>query len=76
MKKGIRIMAKKIELFTPPTHDEIATCAFRIYQEEGCFPGRELDHWLRAEAELLAEKRNGNGLSKKNRRTPQPSMAA
>ena len=39
-----------------PSHEEIAACAYHIYVEEGCIPGREIDHWLRAEAKLLRER--------------------
>ena len=34
------------------TEVEIATRAYFIYESEGCPAGRELDHWLEAEAEL------------------------
>src|SRR2546423_419761 len=43
-----------------PSHDEIAAQAYQIYLREGCIEGRDLDHWLRAEAELR-ERVNGNG---------------
>lgn len=35
-----------------PTHDEIALCAMTIWVEEGHPQGRELEHWLLAEARL------------------------
>src|SRR2546423_9659406 len=41
-----------------PTHDEIAAQAYQIYLREGCVEGRDMDHWLQAEAELRA---HGNG---------------
>jgi hypothetical protein len=34
------------------TEVEIATRAYFIYESEGCPAGRELDHWLEAEAQL------------------------
>jgi hypothetical protein len=34
------------------TEVEIATCAYFIYVSEGCPAGREMDHWLEAEARL------------------------
>ncbi|HMD31367.1 MAG TPA: DUF2934 domain-containing protein [Candidatus Acidoferrales bacterium] len=34
-------------------HNSIARRAFDIYEEEGRIPGRDLENWLRAEAELL-----------------------
>ncbi len=30
--------------------DEIKLIAFRIWQEEGCCDGCDLEHWIRAEA--------------------------
>src|SRR3569832_200347 len=35
-----------------PTHDEISAHAYQIYLREGCVEGRDMDHWLQAEAEL------------------------
>ncbi len=49
-------MAKKIEPIPLPTHEEIAACAYKIYLEEGSVPGHELDHWLRAEAQMMEER--------------------
>ena len=36
--------------------DEIAARAYEIYEREGRSDGRDMDHWLRAEAELRAER--------------------
>ncbi|MBI3849963.1 MAG: DUF2934 domain-containing protein [Verrucomicrobia bacterium] len=35
-----------------PTRDEIALCAYSIWEREGRSQGRELQHWLQAEAVL------------------------
>ena len=35
-----------------PSHDEIALCAMTIWVEEGWPEGRDLEHWLKAEARL------------------------
>ena len=35
-----------------PTHDDIALCAMSIWEDEGRPQGRELEHWLLAEARL------------------------
>ncbi len=35
-----------------PTHDDIAECAVSIWEEEGRPQGRDLEHWLLAEARL------------------------
>jgi len=38
-----------------PAPDEIARRAYLIYETEGCLPGLDLQYWLAAEAELIAE---------------------
>jgi hypothetical protein len=42
---------------TPERHAEIARRAYAIWEREGRPNGGELDHWLRAEAELAAPPR-------------------
>ena len=37
-----------------PGHDEIALCAFLLWEREGCQPGREMTYWLQAECEVRA----------------------
>jgi hypothetical protein len=37
---------------TRPSAEQIAQRAYEIYEREGRQPGRELENWLRAEAEL------------------------
>ena len=41
--------------FTPPT-DEVARRAYFSYENEGSLPGHDVQHWLKAEAELIAER--------------------
>ena len=36
------------------TEDEIAVCAYFIWEQEGKPVGRALDHWLQAELQLAA----------------------
>ena len=38
-----------------PTQDEVASRAYFNYVNQGSTPGREMQHWLTAEAELIAE---------------------
>jgi Protein of unknown function (DUF2934) len=40
---------------TTPTREEIALRAYHIYLERGGAPGNELEDWIRAERELLAQ---------------------
>jgi hypothetical protein len=39
-----------------PSADEVARRAYFSYQNEGSLPGRDVQHWLKAEADLLAER--------------------
>lgn len=52
--KPVRKRTKADAPTSPPeiTEAEIATCAYFIYVSEGCPAGREMDHWLEAEARL------------------------
>ena len=54
-----------------PTNEEIAARAYGIYVREGRAEGRDMDHWLRAEAELINERdksRNGSRNEKPQQR--------
>jgi hypothetical protein len=37
-----------------PSKEEIALCAYLIWEREGRQPGRENEYWLQAETQLLA----------------------
>jgi hypothetical protein len=41
--------------FTPST-DEVARRAYFSYENEGSLPGHDVQHWLKAEAELISER--------------------
>ena len=41
--------------FTPST-DEVARRAYFSYENQGSLPGHDVQHWLKAEAELIAER--------------------
>jgi hypothetical protein len=49
-------MNKTATTHCSPTPDEIAAGAYQNYEREGRPEGRDLDHWLAAEAQLLAER--------------------
>ena len=40
-----------------PSPDEVARKAYFSYENEGSLPGRHVQHWLAAEAELIAERK-------------------
>lgn len=44
---------KSIVEQTSRIHDELSRRAFQIFEREGKFFGRDLEHWLKAEKELL-----------------------
>jgi len=39
-----------------PSPDEVARKAYFSYENEGSLPGHDVQHWLKAEAELIAER--------------------
>jgi hypothetical protein len=39
-----------------PAPDEVARLAYFTYVNQGSRPGHEVQHWLQAEAELIAER--------------------
>jgi hypothetical protein len=39
-----------------PSPDEVARKAYFSYENEGSRPGHEVQHWLKAEADLIAER--------------------
>jgi hypothetical protein len=44
------------EIDFTPSPDEVARRAYFSYVNEGSRPGRDVQHWLEAEAQLLAER--------------------
>jgi hypothetical protein len=40
-----------------PTQEEIAARAYELFLESGSLDGHDMEHWLRAEAELRAQKK-------------------
>jgi len=48
-------MAKKVENHDyKPSHSEIAARAYTLFEQSGRIPGRDMENWLKAEAQLLA----------------------
>jgi hypothetical protein len=45
------------EIDFAPSPDEVARKAYFSYVNEGSLPGHEVQHWLEAEAELIAERK-------------------
>ena len=55
VKGSVPVRQSSIDLFGEfeKIYDSIARRAFEIFESDGRTPGRELEHWLRAESELL-----------------------
>lgn len=55
-------MAKQMtDSTSAPTHEQIAARAYEIFIERGQPQGRDLDHWLEAEAQLRASQQANGG---------------
>jgi hypothetical protein len=46
----------RLAIDSPPQADEVANKAYFSYLNQGSLPGHDVQHWLQAEAELLAER--------------------
>jgi Protein of unknown function (DUF2934) len=55
-------MSKKTNVYQAPTQAEIAACAHLIYEREGRPNGKATEHWLQAEAQLIAERKAAAGM--------------
>jgi hypothetical protein len=44
------------EISFTPSPDEVARRAYFAYENERSQPGHEVEHWLKAEADLIAER--------------------
>jgi|GEM_PF-932731 len=49
---------------TTPTKQEIATYAYYLWETEGRQGGKEMDYWLQAEAQLIADRKHNAALQK------------
>jgi hypothetical protein len=45
-----------------PTAEQIAVCAYLIWEKEGRPQGREAAHWFQAEKQLLADHHHDKGI--------------
>jgi len=77
-------MAKQFERSEQgPTHEEIAQRAYTLFEKSGRVPGHDIDNWLQAEAQLMADRKakpetrqQSNGSSKSSARQTQLSTRA
>ena len=47
-------MAQQLNGFSAPAPDEVAVCAYLIWEKEGRPLDRSREHWLQAETQLAA----------------------
>ena len=59
-----------------PTHEQIARRAEEIFVERGRPEGRDIDHWLAAEAELMAAAQSGGQIQRASAPAQQSAAAA
>jgi len=50
---GSLVRKRSIAIPSALAHDAIAQRAYELFMQEGFEHGRDLEHWLRAEAEVL-----------------------
>ena len=65
-----------------PSHEEIARRAYTLFEKSGRAPGHEMEHWLQAEAQLMADRKakpetrqQSNGSAKSASRQPVSTRA-
>ena len=52
----LAVVAGQNETDFAPLPDEVARKAYFAYENQGSQPGHEVQHWLKAEADLIAER--------------------
>lgn len=68
-------MSKKTNVYQAPTHAEIAAGAHLIYERAGRPNGKATEHWLQAEAQLIAERKAAAGSPVARAALPNPETA-
>jgi len=61
-------MSQELNGFQAPALDEIACCAYLIWEKEGRPMGREREHWLQAETQLMATRAHDEWTGEPDRR--------
>jgi hypothetical protein len=54
--KPVAAALSQNEVNFTPSPDEVARRAYFSYENQGSLPGHDVQHWLKAEAELIAER--------------------
>jgi hypothetical protein len=61
--------------FSTPTDEEIAQCAYLIWEREGRPAGRAKEHWLQAETQLTACRAHDGWTTRPARTEPERQAA-
>ncbi len=67
-------MNKQPKVYSEPTNEEISTYAYYLWEADGRPPGRDLDHWLQAKAQLIANRQYETDLLEAQKQTPAQSV--
>ena len=54
--RAVAMGSNQNEINFAPSPDEVARRAYFSYENQGSQPGHEVQHWLKAEADLIAER--------------------
>jgi hypothetical protein len=54
-------LSKQTAIVASPSRDEIARRAYSIYLDQGSPPGRDVQHWLEAEVQVIKARKAGRG---------------
>jgi hypothetical protein len=55
---GVRALQQQAPTFVTPTSEEVADRAYLNYENHGAADGHDVEDWLRAEGELIAERQH------------------
>lgn len=59
--KTIHMAANK-KAYVEPSNEDIAVCAYHIWEREGRPDGKDVVHWVQARAQLIADRKQDAGL--------------
>jgi len=68
-------MSKPPPSYKAPTDEEVAICAYYIWESEGCPPGREFANWFEARAHLVASRKMDAGMLRMPAANKRPAVS-
>lgn len=67
-------MSKQPKVYTEPTNEEISTYAYYLWEADGRPQGLDMDHWLQAKAQLIANRHYETDLMQAQKQPPARSV--